>query len=92
MLGTALNLSASENIGVVSFMESESIKLAKEKGFKGMFSTNTNPLTQQFGAAVFGYETLAEYQINNYVDKNGNKPFKNAPDYQKIIVVYKSLE
>lgn len=46
MIGTDTSLNAVENIEVVTFMETEVIKIAKRKGFIGVLTTNTNPLTQ----------------------------------------------
>lgn len=92
MMATSNNLNAKENIDVMAFMESELIKLAKSKGFKGIFTNNTSPLTQQFGESVFGYQSLTECVMNKYVDKNGNRPFALAPDSVKSIVMYKSLK
>lgn len=92
MLGTAENLKAKDNIGIIAFMEQEIIKLAAAKGFKGIFTTNTNLLTQQFGETVNGYETLLEIVANQYVDRSGKKPFGTAPNVQKAMVMYKSLE
>lgn len=91
-MGTAEHLDARENIGVMGFMESQNIKIATAKGFRGVFTTNTNPLTQQFGESIFGYETIAEIALNKYIDKNGNKPFAKASNIQKAIVMYKSLK
>jgi hypothetical protein len=92
MMGTAANLSARDNIGVMAFMESESIKLATTKGFKGIISTNTNPITQQFGESVFGYQTIAEFHMNKYTDRNGNRPFAKASDNQKVVIMHKALK
>lgn len=92
MMGTSQNLNARENISVVAFMENESIKLAKKKGFKGIVTVNTNPLTQQFGKSVFGYETISEIQVNTYVDGSGQRPFEEAPDTQKVLLMYKALK
>lgn len=92
MLGTAENLEAKDNIGIIAYMENEIIKLASAKGFKGIFTTNTNALTQQFGETVNGYETLQEIVANQYVDQSGKKPFATAPALYKAIIMYKPLE
>lgn len=91
MMGTAEHLSARDNIGVMAFMETEVLKMATNKGYKGIITTNTNPLTQQFGESVFGYEKLYTTTVNKYVDANGNRPFADAPDTQTAIVMYKNL-
>lgn len=46
MLGTDQQLSAQENIEVTSFLEEKIIQHGKEREYVGIFSTNTNPLTQ----------------------------------------------
>lgn len=92
MMGTSEDLSPRDNIGVMAFMENETIKVAQEHGYKGFFTTNSNPLTMQFGQTVFGYETLKEVFIKKYEDKNGNYPFGQAPQTQKVVVMFKSLK
>lgn len=90
MMGTHENLSAQENIVAMTFMESEVIRLAKERTCCGILTTNTNALTQQLAQNVFGYETLLDYQVNHYIS-NGKKPFGNAPDAYRAIVQWKKL-
>lgn len=92
MSGTSEDLNSRQYVAVMSLMEEESCKIAIEKGFKGLLTTNTNPLTQQFCESIYGYETLSEVQLNSYVDEEGNKPFAKAPDFQKIVVAYKKFE
>lgn len=46
MMGTDLTLEAADNVEVITYMEQEVLKLGKSKGFDGIFTTNTNPLTQ----------------------------------------------
>lgn len=46
MMGTHANLSPQENIACMHFMESEVLKVAKDKQFAGILTTNTSPLTQ----------------------------------------------
>jgi hypothetical protein len=46
MMGTDKTLDASTNVQVITFMEQEVLQLGKVKGFQGIFTTNTNPLTQ----------------------------------------------
>lgn len=91
MLGTAENLKAKDNIAIIAFMESEIIRIAKEKGYEGILTTNTNPLTAQFGESVFGYETVDEVQVNKYVDENGKCPFAKAPNSTKAVVMFKEI-
>lgn len=45
-MGTHSALNGKENVAVMQFMENESLKLAKQKNFSGILTTNTSPLTQ----------------------------------------------
>ncbi|KAL1506202.1 hypothetical protein ABEB36_005604 [Hypothenemus hampei] len=91
MMGTHSTLSAKENVAVFQFMEEENLRLAKSRGFAGIFTTNTSPLTQQLGGDVFNYQNLLEYQVNTYVASDGTKPFGLAPDDQRAIVHWKQI-
>jgi hypothetical protein len=46
MMGTDKNLDAPTNVEVITYMEQEVLQLGKTNGFEGIFTTNTNPLTQ----------------------------------------------
>jgi hypothetical protein len=46
MMGTHSSLSPKENVAVMQFMEDEVLRLATERHFEGIFTTNTSPLTQ----------------------------------------------
>lgn len=52
-MGTHPELNGKENVAVIQFMETEAIKLAKQKQFSGIFATNSNPLTQVIMITVF---------------------------------------
>lgn len=71
-------------------MEKEVIRLAKSKNCVGILTTNTNALTQQLAQNVYGYETMLDYQVNQY-EIDGKKPFGNAPDCYRAIVQWKKL-
>lgn len=90
MMGTHECLSAQENIVAMTFMESEVIRLAKERNCCGILTTNTNALTQQLARNVFGYETMLDYQVNQYIS-DGQKPFGTAPESYRAIVQWKKL-
>lgn len=91
LMGTNEKMSTQEIISVMSFMETEVLILAAEKGFHGVFTTNTNPLTQQLAISVHGYELLAKIQVNQYADVGGHLPFSASPDNQTVLLLYKSL-
>lgn len=90
MMGTHETLNPQENIVAMTFMEGEVLRLAKEKNCCGILTTNTNALTQQLAQNVFGYETLLDYQVNQYIT-DGEKPFGTAPDNYRAIVQWKKL-
>lgn len=90
MMGTHESLNAQENVVAMTFMESEVIRMAMERNCCGILTTNTNALTQQLARNVFGYKTMLDYQINQYVCNN-EKPFGNAPDSYRAIVQWKQL-
>lgn len=89
-LGTLASLSPRENVMIVTLMESETIRLAKEQNFYGILSNNTHPLTQQLAVSVFGYETLFECQPNQF-SVNGQKPFDTVPDSTKSQIHWKII-
>ncbi|KAJ9600663.1 hypothetical protein L9F63_026199 [Diploptera punctata] len=72
-------------------MENEVLNLAKKKGFQGIFTTNTSPLTQHRGPDLYDYEVLHDYQVNQYVAPDGSKPFQDAPDSQRAVCSWRRL-
>ncbi|EFA09829.1 beta-alanyl-bioamine nonribosomal peptide synthetase ebony isoform X2 [Tribolium castaneum] len=92
MMGTHSSLSPKENVAVMQFMEDEVLKLATERHFEGIFTTNTSPLTQQLGTDVYHYQTLLDYQVNRYVASDNTRPFGMAPDSQRAIVQWKPIK
>lgn len=91
MLATSLQLNAQENISVVQFMEDEILEVAQRAGFKGVVATNTSPLTQQLATHVHGYETLLDYQLNQYLAPDGTRLFAKAQDSVRALVQWKSI-
>ena len=63
MIGTDTLLNAVENIETVAFMETEVIRIAKSKGFAGILTTNTNPLTQVSKVMLY------KNNVNNVFDR-----------------------
>lgn len=91
MMATSSDLDAKENIAVMHYMENEVLKLATRKSFAGILTTNTSPLTQQLGGDVYGYKAMKEYAINQYVYRDGTKPFGKAPDTKTVVVHWKDI-
>lgn len=46
MMGTDKSLDTATNVEIITYMEQQILQLGKTKGFEGIFTTNTNPLTQ----------------------------------------------
>ncbi|KAL1449570.1 hypothetical protein WDU94_002062, partial [Cyamophila willieti] len=49
MMGTEKALDAKENVEIITTMEEEILRIAQDRQFHGILTTNTNPLTQQLG-------------------------------------------
>lgn len=90
MMGTSPSLNTHTTIALLRFMETKVIEIAAKNGYKGILTTNTDPLTIEIGKD-FGYETMTTYQINRYVDRDGKIPFIHAPDSHIVAVMHKSL-
>lgn len=89
-VSTHETLNAQENIALVTFMEEETVRLAKERKFFGIFTHNSNALTQQLARSVFNYETLIDFQVNQFVI-NGRKPFTVIPDSIHWMLQWKKI-
>lgn len=89
-VATHCELNAQENISIVTFIEKESIRLARERNFYGIFSINSNELTQQLDESVFGYETLFDFQANQFV-VDGKTPYTDLPDSVHWMVQFKKI-
>ncbi|XP_011180928.2 beta-alanyl-bioamine nonribosomal peptide synthetase ebony [Zeugodacus cucurbitae] len=91
MMGTSSDMNPQENIACMHFMENEVLRVAREKQYAGILTTNTSPLTQQLGNDVYQYKTLLDYQVNQYVYNDGTQPFGKAPDSQRAIVHWREV-
>lgn len=89
-VGTHDGLSAQENVIAVTFIENEVIRVAKERNCAGVFSSNTNPLTQQLATHVFKYTTLVDYQVNQF-EFDGRRPFATVPDSVNALFQFKAV-
>ncbi|KAJ2940472.1 hypothetical protein O0L34_g6402 [Tuta absoluta] len=92
MMATDASLSARDNVSAIRALEHATARVARERRFQGVFTTNTSPLTQQLGTDVLGFQTLLDYQINQYVDDNGERPFGAAPDDMRAVVCWKTVD
>nr|XP_053634702.1 uncharacterized protein LOC128690171 [Cherax quadricarinatus] len=91
VMGTLYNLTPLENVNLIQKMEKENLKLAREKGFKAVFTTNTSSLTQQICEDILRYHVLHNYQVNLYVAPDGSKPFGAAPASQHAVTAVKFI-
>lgn len=91
MMGTAKSLNSAENIHAISFMEKQILKIAKSHNFHAVIATNTNQLNQQIAERILGYKTLKEFQVNQYIDQVGKRPFETAKDFHKTVTVWKEV-
>lgn len=91
MMGTSAQLTAQENIAAMHCMETEVLRVALAKGYSGVFTTNTSPLTQQLASHVHGYKTVRSAQVNLWQTADGWRPFAEAPDGQTALVQWKRL-
>lgn len=55
-MGTCSCLESKENVAVVHLMETEILRMAKQRKFSGVFSTNINRLTQVYIILFLIYE------------------------------------
>ena len=71
-LSTAENVQASQNVSklcckcltnqVAIYMEQENIRIGEARGFRGIFTTNANRLTQLISRSL-GYQILSTIQV-----------------------------
>lgn len=85
-MGTHESLNAQENIMAITYM----VRIATERNFGGILTTNTSALTQQLAHYILGYETLVDFQVNQY-SIDGDKPFASAPDSYHNMVQWKKI-
>jgi len=55
MMATDESSTPAENVVLIQMMEQETIKVAKARGFNGVFTTNTNELTRVNNWIQFSY-------------------------------------
>ncbi|XP_049880564.1 zwittermicin A synthase ZmaJ [Pectinophora gossypiella] len=92
MMATDASLSPRDNVAAIRALEHATMRVARDRRFLGVFTTNTSPLTQQLGTDVLGFQTLLDYQINQYVDSNGDRIFGKAPDDMRAVVCWKPVD
>lgn len=92
MMSTHSDLTPAENVILMREMEEYCLRIARQKEYVGIFTTNTSPLTQQLGTDVYGYETMLTYKVNQYVAPDGTKPFGRAQDSQVAICSLKMID
>ncbi|XP_034837374.1 beta-alanyl-bioamine nonribosomal peptide synthetase ebony [Maniola hyperantus] len=92
MMATDASMSPRDNVLAIQALEVATERVARQRRFRGVFTTNTSPLTQQLGTDVLSFQTLLDYQINQYVDANGDRVFGRAPDDMRAVVCWKPVD
>merc|ERR1719320_237405 len=90
MLATVNDLSPQESVKAALFMEEEVIKIGQQKHYEGIFTVNTNKVTQIIGNQL-DYEIVSTIQINQYEDSQGFRPFTAALDDHIVKVAIKKI-
>jgi len=87
--GPKVHLSSEENSLVFYMMEKEVCQLSKECGFETIVAVNLNPVSIDL-AKILGYEVVGEFQLNQFVLPNEEKPFAMLGDdfFAKTCVRY----
>lgn len=86
MMGTSSSFSHADNVRLVYFMESYLLTMINNAKI-GMILYNTScPLNIQIHSSMLGYKTLKEFSANRFVDRYGERPFKNADDNVKTFI------
>lgn len=80
MMGTALSLSPMDNVRMFYMMNKYVVQLMQAGRFSAIHLNITCPLTILLCKLLFGFRTLKEFPANCYVDKTGERPFKNVDD------------
>lgn len=73
------------------YIEGATIKLAIERKFSYILTTNTAPITQLI-ALELGYRTFKDAALNDFVRRDSSKPFEDAPESMRAIVAMKTLD
>ena len=60
------------------FLEQANLSHAKTRGYRGVFTTNANRLTQLISRSL-DYTILSSVHVNQYEDDQGRRPFASAP-------------
>jgi len=81
MMATNPSLNYQQNVEVMDFMEDEVLRLAQSKGFAGIFTTNTSPLTQ---VCVVHPATNISYNTNSHF-YNVSPQFSKKISFTSII-------
>lgn len=90
LLSAATGMSPQENVALVLFIESETIRRARARKFNYILTTNTAPITQMI-CSELGYRTLNDVGLNEFIRHDGIKPYGDAPDTMRAIVSVKNL-
>ncbi|XP_076059253.1 beta-alanyl-bioamine nonribosomal peptide synthetase ebony-like isoform X2 [Oratosquilla oratoria] len=91
MMTTSPRVSPGENVVLIQVMEERNLKMAKEKDYQAVFTTNTSELTQHVCDDLLHYTVLADYQVNLWTAPDGTQPFAKALDTQRAVCTVKYI-
>ncbi|CAH1788896.1 unnamed protein product [Owenia fusiformis] len=78
-----------ESMQILHLMEESVIKVAKDRGYDGIITANSHPVTMNLDEHYFGYKIENSLHVKSYV-YHGERPFYRAPEdyYIKVMVKY----
>ncbi|CAH1394597.1 unnamed protein product [Nezara viridula] len=91
MFATKMKLTPQENVELALEGAWHLEDIARQNGFTGIFTTNSNPLTKQLSEIVLDFKQLKSYQMNQFVASDGTRPFKKADNSVIITCSFKEL-
>ncbi|CAL4132029.1 unnamed protein product, partial [Meganyctiphanes norvegica] len=91
MMATEKSVGAAENVELIQVMEKENLKMAKNKNFEAVFTTNTSELTQHVCDDLLNYTVLSSNQVNLWTALDATQPFKKAPDDMNAVTTVKFI-
>ncbi|XP_018007267.1 uncharacterized protein LOC108665060 [Hyalella azteca] len=78
MMTTSPELGPKQNLELVKLMEEHNIKVARERKYKAVFTTNTSAATRYVCDDLLGYTVLSETPIADYTALDGQQPFASV--------------
>ncbi|XP_076330576.1 LOW QUALITY PROTEIN: beta-alanyl-bioamine nonribosomal peptide synthetase ebony-like, partial [Tachypleus tridentatus] len=86
--GTHPSCTPAQNVEIVFSMERHVLKLAREKGFCGVFIINSNKMTQDICTKYLDYQHVETLDVQKWMYEH-KVPFKEAPSETLLFVNYR---